>query len=96
MANITIRVSAHARDLLREIARKEGTTMQSVVDSALEAYRRKRFLEKVNEGYAELERDPEEWAALRTEHAAWEATLCDGLPTETATKPSSVRKKKRR
>jgi predicted transcriptional regulator len=73
MANTTVRISSEARDLLREIARTEGRSMQAVVERALEYYRRRRFLELVNA----------DWSAVREEEGEWrsvlEGTLADGL-----------------
>jgi hypothetical protein len=54
--------------------------MQAVLDKAVEAYRRKLFLEEVNQAYAELREDQEAWEELESERAAWDSTLADGLP----------------
>ena len=52
MATTTIRVSAETRDLLSRLARTSGTSMQQVLDMALEQYRRRQFLETLNAAYA--------------------------------------------
>ena len=46
--------------------------MQSVLRSALEAYRRQRFLDEVNAGYAELRRDRRSWEEWTTERDLWD------------------------
>ncbi len=56
--------------------------MQAVLRSALEVYRRQRFLDEVNAGYAELRREPPSWKAWTAEGALWEQTLSDGLVAE--------------
>jgi hypothetical protein len=56
--------------------------MQAVLEKAVEAYRRKLFLEEVNRAYAELREDPDAWANLESERAAWDSTLADGLPQD--------------
>lgn len=56
--------------------------MQSVLRSALEVYRRQRFLDEVNAGYAELRRDRRSWEEWTTERDLWDRTLGDGLVAE--------------
>lgn len=56
--------------------------MQSVLRSALEVYRRQRFLDEVNAGYAELRRDRRSWEEWTTERDLWDRTLADGLVAE--------------
>ena len=71
--------------------------MQAVVRSALEVYRRQRFLDEVNAGYAELRRDARSWEAWTAERALWDQTLSDGLVAESKPKygvPRSRRKKR--
>jgi len=82
MGYTTVRVSEATRDLLRKLAAREGGSMQAVLEKALEAYRRREFLEGVNRGYAALRADPEQWADLEDERAAWDVTIADGLPAE--------------
>jgi hypothetical protein len=60
--------------------------MQSIIATALEAYRRERFLIAVNVGYATLREDTAAWARVTEERAAWDRTLLDGLPAETVEK----------
>lgn len=59
--------------------------MQSVLEKAIEEYRRRHFLELVNAAY-ELERRNEgAWGKLQEERAAWDHTLADGLPPDEPT-----------
>jgi hypothetical protein len=46
---------------------------------ALEAQRRKDFLEAVAAGVEALRNDPEAWAEEQAERAEWETTSADGL-----------------
>lgn len=80
MANATVRVSDRSHRLLRQIANREGLPLVSVLDPAVEAHRRRQFLEEVNRAYASLKRDSEAWAEVETERAKWDSTLLDGLP----------------
>ena len=75
----TVRISQTAHDILRALARAEGKPMLAVLDEAVEALRRQRFLEQVNAAYAALRADPQAWEAHEPERREWEATLADGL-----------------
>jgi hypothetical protein len=79
MATTTIRVSLHARDLLLELAHTSGSSMQAVLEQALEQYRRQQLLEATNAAYAALRTALEARANLEQERLAWEQTLADGL-----------------
>jgi hypothetical protein len=53
--------------------------MQSVLEQALEQYRRQQLLEATNAAYAALHTDAEAWADLERERSEWDQTLADGL-----------------
>ena len=74
-----LRISDVAHRNLREISRIERRPMQAVLDSAVEAYRRKVFLEGLNADFAALRGDPEAWQDEVEERVLWETTLTDGL-----------------
>jgi predicted transcriptional regulator len=78
MVTTTIRVSLRARDLLQELAQTSGSSMQAVLEQALEQYRRQQLLEATNAAYAALRAAPEAWANLEQERLAWEQTQADG------------------
>ncbi len=75
----TIRVSIQTRDLLHQLAQRSGTSMQSVLELALEQYRRQQLLEATNAAYAALHADTAAWADLERERSEWDQTLTDGL-----------------
>jgi predicted transcriptional regulator len=79
MATTTIRVSLRARDLLQELAHASGSSMQAVLEQALEQYRRQQLLEATNAAYAALRANPEAWANLEQERLGWDQTRADGL-----------------
>jgi hypothetical protein len=79
MIYTTVRITATARDILREMARIEGRPMQALLEEAVETLRRKRFLEEVNAGYASLRDDAKAWAAVEAERREWDHALHDGL-----------------
>jgi hypothetical protein len=53
--------------------------MSEVLDQALEAYRRQKFLEEAGAAYDVLRRDPRAWKKHQSEMSEWETTLGDGL-----------------
>ncbi len=75
----TTRISPSAHGILRELSKAEGKSMLALLDEAVEALRRQRFLEQVNSAYASLRADPRTWAAIEDERRVWDATLADGL-----------------
>ena len=79
MNTTTIRVPTETRDTLSEMARASGMSMQSIIERALELYRRQQMLATLNDAYAALSTDEEAWAALETERSEWDVTLADGL-----------------
>ena len=77
-----VRISEQAHLRLRELAAQDGEPMQTVLDKALEQYRRHKFLEECDAAYAVLQQDSEAWADYQEELAAWEVTSMDGLEPE--------------
>ena len=76
----TVRIEPKVHQVLRALAEESGESMQSILATAIESERRRRFLNGVNRAYARLsEQEREE---LSQEHAAWDGLLLDGLPEE--------------
>lgn len=65
--------------MLRDLAAREQSSMQSILEKAIEDYRDKLFFEAVNRGYAALKASPEAWKQELEERRAWDTTLGDGL-----------------
>ncbi len=104
MIGTTVRISEASHQLLRELAKGSGESMQAILDRALEDYRRKRFLEECNAAYGALRANPEAWADVEGERRRLEGTLMDGLDSEERwsadgkalpTAPAGKRSKKR-
>lgn len=70
--------------------------MQAVLRSALEVYRRQRFLDEVNAGYAELRQDRRSWEEWTTERDLWDRTLADGLVAEAKGRYGSARSRRKK
>jgi predicted transcriptional regulator len=79
MGSATVRISEQTHEALREIARAEQGSMQSVLEKAVEQYRRRRLFEDLDAAYAKLREDSEAWRSIADERKAWDATLGDGL-----------------
>lgn len=79
MSTTTVRIPTHTRDLLHTLARQSGMSMQSVLEDALEQYRRQQLLEATNAAYATLQTDVVAWDDIERERLEWDQTLADGL-----------------
>jgi hypothetical protein len=73
----TVRISKVTRDTLRNLAARSGESMQTIIDRAIEGYRRQSFIEQANKAYLALRENPESWESERQERREWEATLAD-------------------
>jgi predicted transcriptional regulator len=74
----TVRINETAHRALRELAEKERAPLQTVLERAIENYRRERFLDAVNATYAALRADPGAWRTELEERDEWDATNGDG------------------
>jgi len=64
------------------MAEEEQQSMQSVLDRAIERYRREKFLRAANADFEALRNDPRAWKEELRERDLWEQTLADGLAKE--------------
>jgi predicted transcriptional regulator len=78
----TIRVSLATHQKLTALAKETGTTLQRVVDEALETFRRQQMLAATNAAYAALAANPEAWHEVEAERELWDQTVGDGLEKE--------------
>jgi predicted transcriptional regulator len=79
MQSTTIRVHPATHKTLARLAKENHSSMQTVLNEALEAYRRKVFLQRTNQAYAALRRDPAAWTRYEKELKAWDGASEDGL-----------------
>ena len=77
-----IRISPQSKATLRELADHEDKPMQTVLDDAIEQYRRDRFFRELDEGYARLQTDDKAWQEELDERRLWDSTVADGLNSE--------------
>jgi len=92
----TTRISASAQGTLREMSKAEGKPMLALLDEAVEALRRQRFLERLNTAYATLRTDARAWEAIENERREWDVTLPDGLAVAEGRAPHEARSRPRR
>ena len=76
----TVRISSAGHRLLADLARETDSSMASVLEAALEAYRRQLFLNQSADAFALLVAEPAAAAAYRADLASFDHTLADGLP----------------
>lgn len=77
MPGSTVRIRKETQNILRELATQTGKPMQTILDLAIEEYRRQRFLREANEAYAALRKSPKAWKSELAEREEWDATMAD-------------------
>jgi hypothetical protein len=77
-ATTTVRVSESTRRALKDLSDAEQLPMQTLLERAIETYRRQRFLEAANRTYAALKASPKAWKKELAERAIWDNSLTDG------------------
>jgi len=78
-AMTTIKVSMETRDRLKRLADADQTTMDAELAMALDKVEEARFWQGVQDDYARLQADPEQWSEYVSELAEWDRTVNDGL-----------------
>jgi hypothetical protein len=78
----TVRISRRARANAEAVAAATHRSMSSVIEEAVEAYRREIFWRQYEEGIQHLRRDPDAWAEYAGEREAEAGALRDGLGSE--------------
>jgi len=77
--SVTVRVDKNTRNLIREIARREGRNMIDVIRVAIDKYIQDKVLDEFNASYSRIRKDPKKWPEMDREHRLWDTTLMDGL-----------------
>ena len=75
----TIRINSKTHKQLQILATMQQLSMQTVLETALEVYRRQVFLEGLSADFAKLKEKTEDWQEELEERKIWELTLTDGL-----------------
>ena len=79
MTTTTVRIKRETKRVLDQLANQTGQKAQDVLDHAIDAYRRRIFLDQANRAYATLRQDDARWADEIAERKAWNATSGDDL-----------------
>ena len=74
-----LRVSKETHELLRELARQEGVSMQGVLEKALVEYQKNRFFDSLGSAFGALKADAECWDEEQQERGLLANTLSDGM-----------------
>jgi len=75
----TIRISRTAHRSLAQMAEDANTSLQEMLDQAIENERRRLLLERTNVAYLKLRQNKKAWKAWRAELRQLDATLSDGI-----------------
>jgi hypothetical protein len=75
---IQVRVNESTHTVIKNLANEFGESMQSIVDKAVERYRRELFLESLNQDFQRLQENETDWEAELAERRLWDGTLLDG------------------
>ncbi|OPL10063.1 MAG: hypothetical protein AVO34_12305 [Firmicutes bacterium ML8_F2] len=78
MSGTTVRISKRSADILKSIAKKQGESLQQVLDEAVEEHRRILILKEANSAYGRLKKDSALWEEEKLERDLWAETLTDG------------------
>jgi len=79
MATGTVRISDSTRKALRDLADREQLPMQTILDRAIEHYRRRRFLDALNQTFAELSEDRSTLRDEQDERDDWDNATGDDI-----------------
>ena len=91
-----VRMSEASHRLLKKVAAREGCSLQSALEKAVEAYDRVSFFKHLDREYKALRADPEAWREEEEERQLLEGTLMDGLsPDDWPQRSGSERERKR-
>lgn len=82
MAGTQVRVSNSTHQLLRNLSLEAGESMQTIIEQAVEQYRRRRFLEGLKQDFQTLKEDAEAWQEELEERQLWDKTSLDGVEPE--------------
>ncbi len=74
-----IRISPAAHQSLTQMAKATNSSLQEMLDLAIENQRRRLLLEQTNLAYSKLRQNKKAWQAWRAELRQLDATLSDGL-----------------
>jgi predicted transcriptional regulator len=80
MSTRTVRISERTHQELVQLSNQFNESMQTLMEQAVEEYKRKILFEQANIAYSKLREDPVAWKQAQAERELWEYnTIADGL-----------------
>jgi hypothetical protein len=79
MARLAHRNSSGRQALFNIVKRLRDPSTAPAAADALESVDCELFLREYEQAYADLRKDPKEWAEVQAERREWDGTLMDGL-----------------
>jgi predicted transcriptional regulator len=79
METLTVRINRACHAKLQELSEQTSEPMVTILEKAVEKYRREQFLKRANAEFDRLKKDRKAWKQELQERAAWDSTLRDGL-----------------
>lgn len=77
--SVMVRINPVVHGMLRSLANQSGEPMQSTLSKAIELYRRQFFLQKTNEAFASMRKNPKAWKRELKEREDWDLALLDDI-----------------
>jgi molybdopterin synthase catalytic subunit len=75
----SVTISEPLQQVLSDLSVQEQLSIEVILAKAIESYRRQSLLNKANQAFAQLKKNPPVWQQELEERVAWETTLSDGL-----------------
>ncbi len=78
MPELTVSINETTHETLLKLAETSGETIQTVLDKAIESYRRYVFLVQANQAFVALRQNEALWQEELAERRDWDQTMADG------------------
>jgi len=79
MSDVAITINKNTHEVLLKLSKQSGDNLQTLLDKAVEQYRRQLLLLQANQAFAALRKDELLWQDELNERQEWEQTLADGI-----------------
>ena len=79
MSEIAITINKNTHDVLLRISKQSGDNLQTLLDKAVDQYRRQMFLLQANQAFVTLRKNELLWQDELNERQEWDRTLTDEI-----------------
>src|SRR6056297_1030775 len=76
---ITVRIDDETNQLINDMSRTLSKTKKDILKEAVYQYRKIMLFKQVDNEYAELQSNREEWEEEQQERSEWDTTVGDGI-----------------